>query len=112
MAMPTRELLLFECADLCVRNAERHESRAGSVLDAAGARSWNIFDREMTGLWTLREKQGVYTISVQKLQEKLGWHEDETKAVHFPPGTDTGAVIDHLVSMIQARALEADADIC
>ncbi len=78
----------------------------GSVLEAAGGRSWNKFDREKTGLWGFAEKNGLYKIRVKKPMEPLGWHEDKEKTVNFPAGTDIDEVIDRLVAMIQDRARE------
>jgi hypothetical protein len=79
-------------------------AKKGTVLGAAGARSWKKFDREITGLLSMAEEDGLYKIRVKKPMESHGWHEDKEKARNFPAGTDVEEVIDRLVDLIQERA--------
>lgn len=74
------------------------------MLAATGARSWYALDREMTGSWSLVEKDGLYQIRVDQPMETHGWHEDESKRVRFPAGTAVEDVIDRLIAMSQECA--------
>ena len=77
------------------------------LLKATGARSWYALDRQTRGLWAIVEKDGVYQIRVDEPMQPRGWHEDKSKRIEFPPGTQVGDVIDRLIAMIQERAREA-----
>lgn len=79
-------------------------SKDDPLLRATGARSWYALDREMTGSWSLVEKDGLYQIRVDQPMETHGWHEDESKRVRFPAGTAIEEVIERLIAMIQEYA--------
>jgi len=79
-------------------------SKNSVLLRATGARSWYDLDRQIKGLWSMAEKDGVYKIRVKQPMETHGWHEDKTKRVEFPPGTPVDEVIERLIAMIQECA--------
>lgn len=74
------------------------------LLKATGARSWSVLDRQINGLWSVAEEDGLYAIRVKQPMQPRGWHEDKTKRVEFPPGTPVDEVIDRLIAMIQECA--------
>ena len=79
-------------------------SKDDPLLQATGARSWYVLDRQTMGLWSLDEKDGIYQIRVDEPMQPRGWHEDKTKRVEFLPGTPVEEVIDRLIAMIQECA--------
>ena len=76
------------------------------MLVATGARSWNAFDRQIKGSWSIKDKSGPYRIQVDRPAQSHGWEEDSAKSVQFPPGTPLDEVITRLITMIQQRARE------
>jgi|SRR5579863_1448034 len=79
-------------------------SKSTPMLKATGARSWNALDLQIKGSWSLKDRNGVYKIQVDRPAQPRGWQEDSDKSVEFPPGTSLDDVISRLIAMIQERA--------
>lgn len=81
------------------------EQSEPSALKITGDKSLLSFQRRAMGWW-LNERDGIYKI--EGLMEKEGYHggkvTDPDQVETFPPGTSIDAVIDRMISILQAAA--------
>ncbi len=73
------------------------------ILKYAGVNTWSAFARQAS-TWNIEENEGTYQIVGHKMHPKGYWVEDANQKTKFPPGTNLGTVIDHMIAILQEAA--------
>lgn len=73
------------------------------LLKYAGVKTWSAFARG-TLTWSIEETEGRYRIFGYRKNSKGYWERDPDRKVELPPGTETGAVIERMISIMAEAA--------
>ena len=73
------------------------------LLKYSGAKTWSAFARG-TITWSIKEDDGNYQIVGYRTHPDGYWVEDPEQKMEFPSGTSADAVIDRMITVLQAAA--------
>lgn len=74
------------------------------LLKYAGAKTWSAFARNAS-TWSIEQTNGLYRIVWYRKDAKGYWEADPDRKTVFPPGTETDAVIERLISIMEGAAM-------
>jgi hypothetical protein len=70
------------------------------LLKYAGVKTWSAFARG-TLTWSIEESEGLYQIVAYRKNAKGYWEPDPDRKTVFPSGTETDAVIERMISIME-----------
>jgi len=73
------------------------------LLKYAGVKTWSAFARG-TLTWSIEEAEGLYQIVPYRKNAKGYWEPDPDQKTVFPSGTETDAVIERMISIMEQAA--------
>ncbi|HEY7248231.1 MAG TPA: hypothetical protein VH678_30575 [Xanthobacteraceae bacterium] len=73
------------------------------LLKYAGVKTWSAFARG-TLTWSIEEAEGLYQIVPYRKNAKGYWEPDPNQKTVFPSGTETDAVIERMISIMEQAA--------
>ena len=87
-------------------NLPRENRPLPATLRHAGLKTWRAFARGGS-TWTVRQRDGIYSIAGHKKSTDGNWVEDPDQLETFMAGTESDAVIERLIAIMQKVAQAA-----